>query len=158
MFKSAQISSWQHYSRVLDSGGKGFSEVKTRSLGIPFGHKSCLESLHRPINIPLDLELPLGTYNLLARGKLDYLPSSIPLEGLKFFNACLLPLARLRALLGCFEGLGLSDRGEVGIGSGVEGVISSGIIVLKDMMGEKRQGVLMGSILLYTTMKIPTVT
>src|ERR1700753_1510024 len=34
----------------------------------------------------------------------------------------------LRALLGCFEGLGLSDGGEVSIGSGVEGVISSGII------------------------------
>ena len=35
---------------------------------------------------------------------------------------------------------------------------SRGIIVLRDMMGEKRRGVLMGSILLYTTMKIPTVT
>ena len=32
------------------------------------------------------------------------------------------------------------------------------IFMLKDMMGEKRRGVLMGSILLYTTMKIPTVT
>ena len=30
--------------------------------------------------------------------------------------------------------------------------------LLRDMMGEKRQGVLMGSTLLYTTMKIPTLT
>ena len=30
--------------------------------------------------------------------------------------------------------------------------------LLRDMMGEKRQDVLMGSILLYTIMKIPTIT
>jgi len=44
------------------------------------------------------------------------------------FKTSLLPLARLRTLLGFFEGPGLMDGGLVGISSGVEGVISSRVI------------------------------
>ena len=36
--------------------------------------------------------------------------------------------------------------------------VGSNTRLLRDMMGENRQDVLMGSILLYTTMKIPTIT
>jgi hypothetical protein len=114
--------------RVAHSGGKGLCKVKARALRIALGHKSCLEALHRPISIPLDLEVPLGSNHLLARGKLGNLPGPISAVGLKLLQACLLPLARLRKLLGLFEGSGLRDGGQVGIGSGVEGVISSRVI------------------------------
>jgi len=67
--------------------------------------------------------VPLGTHNLLARGKLDNFPSSISPVSIKFLQTGLLPLARLRKLLGVSEASGFSDGGQVGIGSGVEGVI-----------------------------------
>ena len=117
-------------SRVVHSGGKGLSKVKARVLGVALGNKSGLEVLHRPICIPLDLEVPVGTHHLLARGKLDNLPSSVPLVGLKFLQAGLLPLTGFRISLRLLEGSGLSDGGEVGIGSGVNSVIRIWIIGL----------------------------
>ena len=99
------------------------SEVKARALGVTLDNKSGFEALHRAICIPLDLEVPLGTHHLLARGKLDNLPSTIPLVGLKFLQAGLLPLTGFRISLGFLEGSGLSDGGEVCIGNGVERVI-----------------------------------
>jgi len=110
-------------SRVAHSGDKGLSEVKARALGIALGNKSGLEALHSPICIPLDLEVPLGTHHLLARRKLDNFPSPIPLVSLKLLQAGLLPLAGFGISLRFLEGSGLSDGGEVGIGSGVEGFI-----------------------------------
>lgn len=110
-------------SRVAHSGGKGVCEIKAWALGVALGNKSGLEALHRAINIPLDLEEPFGTHHLPTRGKLDNFPSAIPTVSLKFLQACLLPLARFRKLLGLLEGSGFSDGSKVGIGSGVEGLI-----------------------------------
>ena len=114
--------------RVANSGGKGLCEAKARMLRVSLGHKSGLEVLHRPIYVPLDLEDPLGAHYLFARGKVDNLPSPISGVSLKLLHASLPPLARFRAFLGFFEGSWFSDGGYVGIGSGVEGVISSRVI------------------------------
>ena len=67
--------------------------------------------------------MPLGAHYLLARGEWDNFPSPISPVSFKFLQACLLPLARLRKLLGVSEASGFSDGGQVGIGSGVEVVI-----------------------------------
>ena len=40
----------------------------------------------------------------------------------------------------------------------MDGEVLYTILLLRDMMGENRQDVLMGSTLLYTTMEIPTIT
>jgi hypothetical protein len=115
-------------SRVAHSRGKCLCEVKARTLRVSLGHKSSLEALNRPISVPLDLEVPLGANNLLARGKLDNLPSAIELVSIKFLQACLPPLTGFRAPLGVFEGPWLRNGGKVGTGSGVEGVVSSRVI------------------------------
>ena len=72
--------------RVVHCGGKGLCEVKARMLGVSLGHKSCLEVLYRPICVPLDLEVPPGANYLLARRKLDNLPSPIGVVSIKFLR------------------------------------------------------------------------
>ena len=60
-----------------------------------------------------------------------------------------------RPNLPAFDGLLRLDRAFCGA---LRVARTLGDKLLKDMMGEKRQDVLMGSTLLYTTMKIPTLT
>jgi hypothetical protein len=78
---------------------------------VSLGYKSCLEALHRPIYVPLDLEDLLGVHYLFARGKVDNLPSPISGVSLKLLRASLPPLDRFRTFLGFLEGSWFSDGG-----------------------------------------------
>ena len=88
------------------------------------------------------LLLHIGAYSLV-RGQLQIVSSHPDLSSFLSRLSCAILVSSLDLV-----GLWTIIQQEIRLSEGM----------LRDMMGEKRQGVLMGSILLYTTMKIPTIT